>query len=94
MPARVLGTATRHRNRLGQLGELEQESNTDSEQKSTTAAYRCVLTTETQHLQLLGQVSTVAPVMFGKPLLNNVLRLDHAQLQKRSDCWDLWVICQ
>ena len=25
---------------------------------------------------------TVAPVMFGKPLLNNVLSFDHAQLQK------------
>ena len=26
--------------------------------------------------------STVAPVMFGKPLLNNVLKFDHVQLQK------------
>ena len=25
--------------------------------------------------------ATVAQVMFGKPLLNNVLRLDHVQLQ-------------
>ena len=27
-------------------------------------------------------VCTVAPVMFGKPLLNNVLAFDHVQLQK------------
>ena len=31
---------------------------------------------------------------FGKPLLNNALRLDHAQLQKRSGCCKLGVICQ
>ena len=34
---------------------------------------------------------TVAPVMFGKPLLNNVLMFDYVQSQKGSDCWDLWV---
>ena len=28
------------------------------------------------------QVTTVAPVMFGKPLLNNVLAFDHGLLQK------------
>ena len=37
---------------------------------------------------------TVAPRMSGKPLLNHVPRFDHAQLQKRSDCWEFWVIFQ
>ena len=30
--------------------------------------------------------------MFGKALLNSVLRLDH--VHKRSDCWGIWVIRQ
>ena len=37
---------------------------------------------------------TVAPVMFGKPLLNDVLTFDHVQLQKWSGCWGFRVICQ
>ena len=31
-------------------------------------------------------ISTVAPLLFGKPLLNNVRRFDPVQLQKRLDC--------
>ena len=31
---------------------------------------------------LLGSLATVAPVMFGKPLLNNVMAFDHVLLQK------------
>lgn len=32
---------------------------------------------------------TVAPVMLGKSLLNDVLLFDHVQLQKQSNCWEL-----
>ena len=32
--------------------------------------------------------------MFDKPLLNNVLRVDHGQLQKGSDFRVYWVLCQ
>ena len=38
--------------------------------------------------------ANVALVMFGKPLLNNVLAFDHVPRQKRSDCWEFWMICQ
>ena len=37
---------------------------------------------------------TIPPLMFGKPLLNNVMRFDHVQLQKRSGCRVYWVLCQ
>ena len=39
-------------------------------------------------------IATVRPVMFGKPLLNNVLIFDQDLLKKCSDCWEFWVICQ
>ena len=37
---------------------------------------------------------TLAPLKFGKPLLNNDPIIDHVQLQQRSDSWEFWVICQ
>lgn len=36
---------------------------------------------------------TLPPLLFGTPLLNNIPRFDHVQLQKRCDCWGFWVIC-
>ena len=38
--------------------------------------------------------ANVAPLMFGQPLLNNVLIFDHVQLQKGSNCWVYCVLCQ
>ena len=52
-----VATKTRHLNRLGQLSEFEQESNTDSQQGSNpdSLCIMCV-TTETRHLDRLGQL--------------------------------------
>lgn len=43
---------------------------------------------------LLSVPNTLAPLMFGKPLINNVLRFDHTQPHKCSNCRVYCAICQ
>ena len=36
----------------------------------------------------MGFIATLAPLLFGKPLLNDALTVDHAQLQNVLECSD------
>ena len=48
-------------------------------------------------LQVRGSQVTIgilAPRIFGKPALNNVVDFARVQLEKSSDCWAVRVLCQ
>ena len=95
-----VATETEHVDRLGQLGEVERESNTgngaEKQHRLAPAArlWTLVWTLVLLHIPPCMFCLTVSTSPFSKPLLNNAWSSEQLQRQRRSDLCGKPAMCQ